>query len=123
MYNASIYGNPILGGGENMGNKIIDGIALTIAIIGAVNWGLIGFFDFNLVAAVFGSMTWFSRTRGCMRSVPDLLLYEAGQLHIRGIAHRHRSLLYHACGRKSFAAGMIIFILTGSVDPKSLYLL
>ena len=54
-------GNPILGGGENMGNKIIDGIALTIAIIGAVNWGLIGFFDFNLVATVFGSMTWLSR--------------------------------------------------------------
>ena len=27
-----------------MGNKLIDGIALTIAIIGAVNWGLIGFY-------------------------------------------------------------------------------
>ena len=45
-----------------MGNKLIDAIALTIAIVGAVNWGLIGFFDFNLVASVFGSMTWFSRT-------------------------------------------------------------
>ncbi|MEZ3478571.1 MAG: DUF378 domain-containing protein [Lachnospiraceae bacterium] len=44
-----------------MGNILIDGIALTIAIIGAVNWGLIGFFDFNLVAAIFGSMTWLSR--------------------------------------------------------------
>jgi hypothetical protein len=44
-----------------MGNKVLDGVALTIAIIGAVNWGLIGFFDFNLVAAIFGSMTWFSR--------------------------------------------------------------
>lgn len=44
-----------------MGNKLIDSIALTIAIIGAVNWGLIGFFDFNLVAAIFGSMTWLSR--------------------------------------------------------------
>ena len=44
-----------------MGNKLIDGIALTIAIIGAVNWGLIAFFDFNLVAAIFGSMTWLSR--------------------------------------------------------------
>lgn len=44
-----------------MGNKLIDGIALTIAIVGAVNWGLIGFFDFNLVAAIFGSMSWISR--------------------------------------------------------------
>ena len=31
--------------------KTLDCIALTIAIIGAVNWGLIGFFNFNLVAA------------------------------------------------------------------------
>lgn len=44
-----------------MGNKLIDGIALTIAIVGAVNWGLIGFFDFNLVASIFGSMSWLSR--------------------------------------------------------------
>jgi hypothetical protein len=48
-------------GGVIMGNKIIDATALTITIIGAVNWGLIGFFDFNLVASIFGSMTWLSR--------------------------------------------------------------
>ncbi len=41
--------------------KTLDCIALTIAIIGAVNWGLIGFFNFNLVAALFGSMSWLSR--------------------------------------------------------------
>ena len=44
-----------------MGNKIIDGIALTIAIIGAINWGLIGLFRFDLVAFIFGEMSWFSR--------------------------------------------------------------
>lgn len=27
---------------------------LAIAIIGALNWGLIGFFNFNLVDAIFG---------------------------------------------------------------------
>jgi len=27
---------------------------LVIAIIGALNWGLIGFFNFNLVDAIFG---------------------------------------------------------------------
>jgi uncharacterized protein len=27
---------------------------ITVAIIGAVNWGLIGFFNFNLVDAIFG---------------------------------------------------------------------
>ena len=29
-----------------MNNKVLDCIALTLAIIGAVNWGLIGFFSF-----------------------------------------------------------------------------
>jgi uncharacterized membrane protein YuzA (DUF378 family) len=29
-------------------------ILITIAIIGAINWGLIGFFNFNLVDAIFG---------------------------------------------------------------------
>lgn len=28
--------------------------ALVLAIIGALNWGLIGFFNFDLVAAIFG---------------------------------------------------------------------
>lgn len=29
-------------------------VALTLAIIGAINWGLIGFFQFDLVAFIFG---------------------------------------------------------------------
>ncbi|USK33232.1 DUF378 domain-containing protein [Bacillus sp. F19] len=29
-------------------------IALVLTIIGAINWGLIGFFQFDLVAAIFG---------------------------------------------------------------------
>ncbi|MCD7752599.1 MAG: DUF378 domain-containing protein [Lachnospiraceae bacterium] len=44
-----------------MGNKALDGTALTIAVIGAVNWGLIGFFQFDLVAFLFGDMSWLSR--------------------------------------------------------------
>ncbi|MEH2932283.1 DUF378 domain-containing protein [Clostridiaceae bacterium] len=44
-----------------MRNKTLDYTALTLAIIGAVNWGLIGFFDFNLVASLFGGMSWLSR--------------------------------------------------------------
>lgn len=41
--------------------KFFDCIALSIAIIGAVNWGLIGLFGFNLVAFLFGSMSFLSR--------------------------------------------------------------
>lgn len=44
-----------------MGNKYIDGTALAIAIIGAVNWGLIGLFKFDLVRFIFGDMSLLSR--------------------------------------------------------------
>ena len=44
-----------------MGNKYLDGTALTIAIIGAINWALIGLFRFDLVAFIFGDMSWLSR--------------------------------------------------------------
>ena len=44
-----------------MGNKYLDGTALTIVIIGAINWGLIGLFRFDLVAFIFGDMSWLTR--------------------------------------------------------------
>jgi uncharacterized membrane protein YuzA (DUF378 family) len=34
--------------------NIIGIVVVLIAVIGAVNWGLIGFFNFNLVDAIFG---------------------------------------------------------------------
>lgn len=33
---------------------IIDNIALTLVIIGAVNWGSVGIFGFDFVSAIFG---------------------------------------------------------------------
>ena len=41
--------------------KVLNCVALTIAIIGAINWGLIGFFGFNLVSGIFGDATAFTR--------------------------------------------------------------
>ncbi len=35
--------------------KVIDLIALVLVIVGGLNWGFIGLFDLNLVAALFGS--------------------------------------------------------------------
>jgi uncharacterized membrane protein YuzA (DUF378 family) len=32
----------------------VEKLLIIVAIIGAVNWGLIGFFNFNLVDAIFG---------------------------------------------------------------------
>jgi len=41
--------------------KIIDTIALILVIIGAINWGLIGLFNFNLVDTIFGAASALSR--------------------------------------------------------------
>lgn len=41
--------------------KILYYIALTLVIIGALNWLLIGLFNFDLVATLFGSMSILSR--------------------------------------------------------------
>jgi uncharacterized protein len=39
----------------------LDGLALILAIIGAINWGLIGFFNYNLVDAIFGTGSGIAR--------------------------------------------------------------
>ena len=44
-----------------MNLKWLDYITLTLVIIGAVNWGLVGFFKFDLVAYLFGSLSLLSR--------------------------------------------------------------
>ncbi|MDR1913140.1 MAG: DUF378 domain-containing protein [Clostridiales bacterium] len=45
-----------------MRSKPLDWTALTLVIIGAINWGLIGFFKLDLIATLFGGMeSWLSR--------------------------------------------------------------
>lgn len=39
----------------------LDWIPMLLLIIGGVNWGLVGLFDFDLVAYLFGAMTGLSR--------------------------------------------------------------
>ena len=41
--------------------KTMNNIALTLLIIGGLNWGLVGIFNYNLVDALFGNATWISR--------------------------------------------------------------
>ena len=44
-----------------MSSKALDYFILALVIIGAINWGLVGFFQFNLVTFLFGEMTSLSR--------------------------------------------------------------
>ncbi len=41
--------------------QLLKKIALALVIIGAINWGLIGLFDFNLVETLFGIDTILSK--------------------------------------------------------------
>lgn len=41
--------------------RTLDVTALLLVVIGAINWGLIGFFQFDLVAAIFGTMSAVTR--------------------------------------------------------------
>lgn len=42
--------------------EILQKICLVLTIIGAINWGLVGLFDFNLVSTLFGIKTIFTNT-------------------------------------------------------------
>ena len=42
--------------------KGIDILVAVLLVVGGLNWGLVGFFGFDLVAAIFGEMSALSRT-------------------------------------------------------------
>jgi len=41
--------------------RVLHAITLALVIIGGINWGLIGLFNYNLVDAIFGTMSLTSR--------------------------------------------------------------
>jgi len=41
--------------------KTIDVLAAILVVVGAANWGLVGLFQFDLVATIFGDMSVISR--------------------------------------------------------------
>jgi uncharacterized membrane protein YuzA (DUF378 family) len=71
--------------------KSIDVIAYALLLIGALNWGLVGFFGFDLVAALFGSMTALSRIVYAL--VGLAALYDV--LSLPGILKRWKIHLHH----------------------------
>jgi len=41
--------------------KLLNTIAVVLVIIGGLNWGLVGIFNYDVVAAIFGAMTTITR--------------------------------------------------------------
>ncbi|RYY78048.1 MAG: DUF378 domain-containing protein [Moraxellaceae bacterium] len=56
----------------------IDWIAYVLTIIGGLNWGLVGAFNFNLVEAIFGEMSMLSRIIYILVGVSAAYLIYAG---------------------------------------------
>ncbi len=44
-----------------MKNDLLKTISLILVVIGGLNWGLVGIFNFDLVATIFGAMSIVSR--------------------------------------------------------------
>ena len=62
--------------------KGVDFISAAILALGGLNWGLIGFFDFNLVEAIFGTGSLFSRIIYCLvglSAVYEIVMFRAIQ--------------------------------------------
>lgn len=57
-----------------MGSKIL----WALVIIGAVNWGLVGLFDFNVVAVLFGSVEWLESLVYILVGIAGLALLFGG---------------------------------------------
>lgn len=52
--------------------KILNIICLTLVIVGGLNWLLVGAFNFDLVATLFGAMTPVTRIVYCLVGVAAL---------------------------------------------------
>lgn len=65
----------------------IDWIAYALAIIGGLNWGLIGAFNFDLVATIFGEMSTLSRIVYVLVGLSALYLIYTGTKLGRTVHH------------------------------------
>jgi hypothetical protein len=61
-----------------------DWIALALLIVGGINWGLVGLLNFDLVATLFGPMSWPSRLVYALVGAAALFaIYLATRLRVR----------------------------------------
>lgn len=83
-----------------MGSKIL----WTLVIIGAVNWGLVGAFDLDLVMVLFGSVAWLQNLIYILVGVAGLALLFGGCRCARCKADGHGACCGGGCGSKKDAA-------------------
>lgn len=62
--------------------KAIEIVSLVLVLVGALNWGLVGMFNFDLVATLFGEMSMLSRIVYSLVGLSALLV---GSITLPGI--------------------------------------
>jgi len=71
--------------------KNVDLVTLVLVIVGALNWGLVGAFQFNLVTAIFGV--------GAISNIVFILVGVAGVYQLVRLFAAPRQLSYAAAAR------------------------
>lgn len=63
----------------------MDWLAMTLLIVGGLNWGLVGLFNFDLVATLFGEMSAVSRVVYTLVGLSALYsIYTSSKMAARG---------------------------------------
>lgn len=77
--------------------NILQKVCLVFTLIGALNWGLVGIFDFNLVSAIFGDASVASRivysVVGICAVINIMLLFMDLEDHYEHHEHHHHNNL------------------------------
>ncbi len=66
--------------------KAVNMLALVLVVIGGLNWGLVGFFDYNLVTSLFGDASGLSRTIFALVGLSALWVAFTGFMPKAGLA-------------------------------------
>ncbi|PIR74498.1 MAG: DUF378 domain-containing protein [Candidatus Magasanikbacteria bacterium CG10_big_fil_rev_8_21_14_0_10_47_10] len=53
-------------------------VSMWLVVIGALNWGLVGAFDFNLVNRLLGSVSWLERLVYILVGLAGIMMLLAG---------------------------------------------
>lgn len=91
--------------------KFIDVLGVILVVVGALNWGLVGLFQFDLVAALLGNATLLSRLVYVVVGIAGLFLaLQWTTIHDRWVGHGRvradlASLQSTAAGRPSDETG------------------
>jgi uncharacterized membrane protein YuzA (DUF378 family) len=74
--------------------SVWDRVALALVIVGAINWGLVGLFQFDLIAALFGASSIIARIIYVVVGISGLLCLSLLVKGALGVRTRRRTISF-----------------------------